>query len=256
MFSIASPPVLVGSIQLQGVSPAMEAKVQRVVEHSAGAPFDTENTVPNLEHAFATFYADEGYAGVKVRAVRSGEPVIGAASVAIPFSVTVEEGHVYKVGAIQLPADALLTQAEVDKLRTAPPGNASQGAATRLIWYTISSRYKAKGYLDCTVTPHPELDEAAGLVNYKVEIIPGPVYRLALLKFDNVSDDLRKLLMRNWQMFPGDPFDQSYVADFIFKAQTSDPVLQRTLAGVKVTYDVRADPVSHDVNLVIKLERR
>ena len=62
--------------------------------------------------------------------------------------------------------------------------------------------------------------------------------------------------MRNWQMFPGDPFDQSYVANFILEAQTSDPVLLRTLAGVKVCYDVRADPVSHDVNLVIRLERR
>jgi hypothetical protein len=57
-------------------------------------------------------------------------------------------------------------------------------------------------------------------------------------------------------MLPGDPFDSSYVAAFVLKAQTSDPVLQRTLAGVKVSYDVRADPVSHDVNLVIKLERR
>jgi hypothetical protein len=57
-------------------------------------------------------------------------------------------------------------------------------------------------------------------------------------------------------MFPGDPFDESYVAGFIYKAQTSDPVLQRTLSGVKVSYDVRADPTTHDVNLVIRLERR
>ena len=89
-----------------------------------------------------------------------------------------------------------------------------------------------------------------------MDIKPGPVYHLALLKFDNVSEELRKLLMRNWQMFPGDPFDESYVSAFIGKAQSSDPVLMRTLAGVKVSYDVQADPVSHDVNLIIRLERR
>jgi outer membrane protein assembly factor BamA len=126
----------------------------------------------------------------------------------------------------------------------------------RNIWGLIAGRYHSKGYLDFSMTPNPEFDEAAGVVNYSVDIHPGPVYRLALLKFDNVSEDLRKLLMRNWQMFPGDPFDESYVAGFIYKAQTSDPVLQRTLAGVKVSYDVRADPTTHDVNLVIRLERR
>jgi outer membrane protein insertion porin family len=126
----------------------------------------------------------------------------------------------------------------------------------RAVWGLIANRYKSKGYLDFSMTPHPQFDEAAGTVSYTVDLNPGAVYHLALLRFDNVSDDLRKLLMRNWQMFPGDPFDASYVSDFVIKAQTTDPVLQRTLAGVTVSYEVRADPVSHDVNLVIRLERR
>jgi hypothetical protein len=71
-----------------------------------------------------------------------------------------------------------------------------------------------------------------------------------------VSDELRKLLMRNWQMLPGDPFDESYVANFILTAQKADPVLQRTLAGVKATFDARADPQTHDVNVAIKFEKR
>ncbi len=48
--------------------------------------------------------------------------------------------------------------------------------------------------------------------------------------------------MRNWQMMPGDPFDETYVSSFMLAAQKSDPVLQRTLAGVKASYDVHADP--------------
>jgi len=88
-----------------------------------------------------------------------------------------------------------------------------------------------------------------------VEINPGPVYHLGLLKFENVSDDMRKLLMRNWQMLPGDPFDEGYVANFLLLAQKADPVLQRSLSGVKSTFDVRADPQTHEVNCVIRLER-
>lgn len=253
-FSIASPPVRVGSIKLQGVSPTMQAKINRVVDHSTGTPFDTENTATNLEHAITSTYADEGYAAAKAHVERSGDPINGADAVDISYTVTVEEGRVYKLGSIRLPADSLVTQEEIQKIIGLQTASA-KGPIIRGVWALISSRYHSKGYVDFAMTPHPEFDEAAGVVNYTVEINPGPVYHLALLKFDNVSDDLRKLLMRNWQMFPGDPFDESYVSGFIAKAQTSDPVLMRTLAGVKVSYDVLADPTTRDVNLIIRLER-
>jgi hypothetical protein len=122
--------------------------------------------------------------------------------------------------------------------------------------HAVETRLKGKGYLDCKVTPRPEIDEAAGLVNYTIDTAPGPQYHLGLLKFENVGDSLRSLLMRNWQMMPGDPFDESYVANFMFIAQKSDPVLERSLAGVKATYDVHADPDTHEVNLVIHLQRQ
>lgn len=283
-FSIAAPPVRIGALQLQGVSPAMMARVKAVADKSVGTPFDTANSAANLEHAFSSFYADDGYAAVHVHVVRAGDPVISALAIDIPFAVTVDEGRVYKLGAIHLTPDSLVTTADIQKFAveqahapkmtlihltpdqagsaaaggsiTVAQAPAATGLNVRSVWQFISSRYHSKGYIDFAMTPHPEFDEAAGTVNYTVELNPGPVYHLALLKFDNVSDDLRKLLMRNWQMFPGDPFDESYVANFILKAQTSDPVLQRTLSGVKVSYDVRADPATHDVNLIIRLERR
>jgi outer membrane protein assembly factor BamA len=179
----------------------------------------------------------------------------------VPFAVTIEEGHLYKLGSIHLPADSLVAQAELDKWVTqqtsakAQSAAPSKGAAIRGIWAAISAKYRSKGYLDCEIVPHPEFDEAASVVSYTVEIKPGPVYHLGLLRFDNVSDELKKLLMRNWQMMPGDPFDAGYVEGFLISAQNSDPMLMRTLAGVKPTYTVMADPQTHEVNCVIKLER-
>jgi outer membrane protein assembly factor BamA len=260
-FSIATPPVKVGTIEVRGVSPELAGRIKRVADRAAGTPFFTDTSAANLEHAFSSFYADEGYAAVKVQVARAGDFTVDEAAVNVPFAVTIEEGHLYKLGSVHLPADSLVTQAEVDKIATLQTSTTAQmavpskGAAIRGIWATISARYKAKGYLDCTIVPHPELDETASVVNYTVEIKPGAQYHLGLLRFDNVSDDLRKLLMRNWQMMPGDPFDESYVAGFLMAAQKSDPVLTRTLAGVKPTYTVMADPQTHEVNCVIKLER-
>jgi outer membrane protein assembly factor BamA len=254
-FSIAAPPVEIGTLQIQGVSAAFKAKVNSVADKQTGTAFDTTNSAANLVQAFTSLYAEEGYAAAKVHVIQSGGPQISAASIDIPFSVTIDEGHSYKLGAIRLPADSLVSPAEIDKITSSLSGTA-KGASVRGVWALLATRYHSKGYLDFAMTPHAEFDETAGKVNYTVELNPGSVYHLALLKFDNVGEQLRKLLMRNWQMFPGDPFDESYVSGFISKTQSEDPGLQRTLAGVKVSYDVRADPATHDVNLLIRLERR
>jgi outer membrane protein assembly factor BamA len=254
-FSITAPPVRVGSIHLEGVSPAQQGKIKDVADHAVSTPFDSENSETNLEHAFELFYEDQGYAAVKVHASRAGDLAATADAIDVPFSVTIEEGRLYKLGAIHLPPDTLVTDAEIDKAVSSLNDSHTRGVTLRSIWGLIASRYKAKGHLDCTVTPHPQFDEASGVVNYAVDINPGPVYHLAFVKFDNVSDELRSRLMRSWQMLPGDVFDQTYVSNFIVNAQKEDPVLLRSLTGVKYSFDVHADPDSHDVNCVIHLER-
>jgi len=249
-FSVTAPPVHMGPVHLEGVSAAMLPRAQRVANHETGSAFDTENSASNLEHALELFYAEEGFAAVKVHASRAGDPAVTEAAVEVPFSATVAEGKLYKLGSIHLPPDALVTQAEIDKASGQRAGPA-KGQSLRATWSMISLRYKSRGYLDCAVTPHPDFDDANGTVDYTVAVDPGPVYHLAFVKFDNVSDELRSRLMRVWQMLPGDPFDESYVAGFIYRAQKEDPVLMRSLAGVKVSYDVLADPQSHEVNCVL-----
>jgi hypothetical protein len=55
--------------------------------------------------------------------------------------------------------------------------------------------------------------------------------------------------------FCNGPFDESYVCTFMMKAQKNDSELKRALTGLKATYNVRADPENHDVNLDIRLEK-
>jgi outer membrane protein assembly factor BamA len=255
-FSILDPPVQIGAIHLEGVSPALAAKIEPVITEAGKNPFDTENSAPNLENVLRLFYEDQGYAAVKVHAVTSGDPAITSSAIQIPFSVTVEEGRLYKLGTIQLPPEAPVDKADIDKILNGDGSNQAPGIGLRTAWSLIATRYKSKGHLDCAVLPHAQIDETAGTVNYIVDVNPGPVYHLAFVKFDNVSDALRTMLLHNWQMLPGDTFDPSYLATFLFKAQISDPVLKRSLTGVKPKFVVTADPQTHDVNVVVRLEKQ
>jgi outer membrane protein assembly factor BamA len=255
-FTIAQPPVTVGAIHLEGVSPNLAARLAPIIKDVSEQAFDSSNSTANVENAFRFFYEDQGYAAVKVTAARSGDPVISETAIQVPFSVTVKEGRQYKLGDIQLPPGTPVEKADIDKILNKPVAGALPGVGLRSVWSLIAQRYRSKGYLDVVISPHGQIDESAGVVNYTVDINPGQVYHLAFIKFDNVSDDLRKLLMRNWQLMPGDPFDQAYVSTFLIKAQLEDPVLRKTLVGVKPTFDVMADPQTHDVNLVIRLNRQ
>ena len=252
-----SPSVVVGKLAVEGVSPEFQDKVKALAEKTAGSPYDTENSARNVEIAFESFYVDEGFASVKVHAERAPDLAITAQQVAVPFHVAIQEGRVYKLGSVHLSSYSVIPQADFDK--AVATFNQAQtrvkGLTLRNIWAYVASRYKAHGYLDCKVEPHAEFDDASGTANFTVAIDPGAVYRLGFVKFENVSDDLRKLLIRNWQMLPGDVFDESYVSNFVLNAQKADPVLMRTLSGVKANFEVRADPQSHQVNVLIRFER-
>ena len=65
-FSITSPAVKIGSIQLAGVSAAMQGKASALAAGQTGNAFDSENTALGLQHAFEDLYKDLGYAAVKV----------------------------------------------------------------------------------------------------------------------------------------------------------------------------------------------
>ena len=254
-FRIESPAVEVGDIQLSGVSDSMLPAVNQAIKLVASS-FDARASQKSLAEQVASVYRFNGYAAATVQAAPAGKPTLVEGSIRVPFTVSVNEGRAYKLGTVQLASGLPLNSAEVDKLSTAFERDKGSANYLRAMVGAVNMRLKGKGYLDCKVTPNAFIDESAGVVNYTIDAVTGPQYHLGLLKFDNVSDSLRSLLMRSWQMMPGDPFDESYVANFILIAQKNDPVLQRTLAGVKATYDAHADPDTHEVNVVIRLSRQ
>jgi outer membrane protein insertion porin family len=254
-FRIDAPPVKIGDIHLAGVSDELAGDVLKAVNLHVVQTCDAR-TAEHIEDAVANFYHDRGYAAAKVHATRAGAPVAATDAIRIPFSVQVNEDRVYQLGSVALAPSIPMTMDDVTK--TMPPRDhfKQDSLYAEGVRSAVEIRLKAKGYLDCKVNMTPAVDESAGTVNYTIDAVPGPVYHLGLLKFENVSESMRALLMRTWQMMPGEPFNESYVSNFLFAAEKNDPVLQRSLIGVKATYDVHADPDTRDVNLVIRLERQ
>ncbi len=247
-FSITSPSVRIGQIQLSGVSPAMQAKVSGLIAGQSGSSFDTENSALGLKHAFEDLYQDQGYAAVKVDVTQADHTIASDQSIDIPFAITIVEGGVYKLGSINYPPDALVPRAEVDK--AVKKTGVGAGRPLDLFVLAVRDAFHARGYLDCSVETHPSFNEATHIVNYSIEIAPGPIYQMGTIQFDGAPDAMTAKLESAWKLAPGSAFDESYVSTFTARAQKQDKALAKWMQTVICTYDVKPDATTHQVNVV------
>lgn len=254
-FRMDSPTVLVGDVTLEGASADMMPKLASLLR-AKNRTYSWTKTPADLAGEVAAVYDANGYPRAAIRADRNGHPVIANQAVRVPFTIHIEEGRKYRLGTVTVDSTLPVAGADLDKLTGPRSRYQPENAYANAVKSAVVVELHAQGYLDCAVEDHPQVDEANGVVNYTVTAKPGPVYHLGLLKFQNVGENLRQLLMRDWQMMPGDPFNDGYVSNFFWSIQKNDPALQRSLAGVKASYDVKADPQTHDVNVVIRLERQ
>jgi outer membrane protein insertion porin family len=247
-FTVVSPAVHIGHIQLAGISSAMQAKASLLAGGQTGNGFDTENTAIGLQHVFEDLYQGQGYAAVQVDVAQVDPPIVSDQSVDIPYTVTIKEGGIYKLGTIDFPASALVARADVERIRSKYP--TGSGRSLDLFLLAVRDAYHANGYLDCAIVSHPSFNETTHIVNYSLEIAPGSQYRLGSVKFDGASDVMAAKLKLAWKMAPGDVFDESYVSNFAALAQKKDKSMTKWMQTVVTTYDVKADPAMHEVNCI------
>jgi len=247
-FTVTSPAVRIGPIQLAGVSGAMQAKANVLIGGQTGNEFDTENSQIGLQHAFETLYQDQGYAAVQVEVTQIEPFIVSAESVEVPFAVTVREGGIYKLGSITYPADALVPRTEVEKIMSKYP--AGSGRPLDLFLLAVRDAYHARGYLDCSIVSHPAFNEGTHIANYSLEIAPGPSYQMGAVQFEGAPDAMTLKLKSSWKLAPGAAFDESYVSSFAALAQKKDKALAKWMQTVITTYDVKPDADEHRVNVI------
>jgi outer membrane protein insertion porin family len=247
-FTVTSPSVRIGSIQLTGVSPLMQAKANALVATQTGNAFETENSAIGLQHVFEGFYQDQGYAAVQVDVAEIEPFVVSDASIDVLYKIAINEGGVYKLGAINYPSDALVPRADVEKILSKYPANS--GRPLDLFVLAVRDAYHARGFLDCSIALHPSFNEGAHIVSYSLEIAPGSPFRMGSVQFDGAPDAMTVKLTHLWKMPPGDAFDESYISTFAARAQKQDKALAKWMQTVITTYDVKPDPATHQVNCI------
>lgn len=252
-FTISSPQVLIGEIRPDGGS--LDPDAQTVLARVSGAPYDREGSPAGIKRDISEVYRDKGYLEVQADAAQLSTLSVGPDAVRIPFHVSVNPGPLFKVAAIQLAPDLVISQADFDKQAHTHAGDVATAEHIVENWHFIERQYHNRGYARAQVKPVATLDHAAGTVSYTVSAVPGPVYSMGKLTIENVSDDLRAMILKAWKMPEGSVFNEGYILG-LMATHDVNPQLERIFAVVKAKYTLNINDASHTVDVVLRLEKR
>ena len=251
-FSITSPTVLIGDIQADGtLDPAAKA----VLAKASGMPFDRDGSPQSIEKYASDAYREMGYLEAEAHATQVETPVVASEAIRIPFHLTATAGPLYKIASIQLAPNMAVSQADFDKLSLTHAGDIADGEHVRQNWEFIARQYHNRGFMKARVTATQTLDHAQAQVHYAVNAEAGPVYTMGNFSVENVSDDLRSVILAAWKMPAGAVFNEGAVRGF-FATHDVNPKLERVFAVVNIKYSLRPHDETRTVDVTLRLEKR
>ena len=253
-FSISTPAMLVGDIQIQGAG-SVPDQARQLLSKVAGSAYDREGSARAIVQSLEQTYRDEGYLDAAIHLEQLSSFAVSEAAVRVPFRVSVDAGSLYRVTAIQLVPGLLVSQADFDKQANTHPGDPADAVHIRQNWQFIERQYHNHGYMKAHVRATPTLNRAQSTVSYEINVDPGPVYTMGTLTIQNVSDDLRTAMLAAWKMPAGGTFNEGAILGF-FATYNVNPKLERIFAVVNCKYVLHLNDETRTVDVVLRLERR
>lgn len=254
-YSITAPPVQMGEIHLDNATAASDTKTTAILDKLTGTAYDMAGSPSQIETNLGNYYRDKGYLEAESHATLQNAPVITPEAVRIPFLVSVALGPQYKLSSIQLAPGLLVTQADFDRQAHIHPGDIATSQYVRENWQFIERQYHNKGYLKAIVHPTPSFDHTHNTASFTVTVEPGPVYTMGILTIQNVSEDLRAMMLAAWKMPAGAVFTQGAILSY-YAIRDANPVLGRIFAAVNCKYVLTLNDDSHTVDVALRLEKR
>jgi outer membrane protein insertion porin family len=119
----------------------------------------------------------------------------------------------------------------------------------------VQALYSSHGYILATIKADAEFDNAAGTIDYHLDVIEGFVYRMGELAFRGIDNNLEARLRAVWKLRPGDVYDATYLQQFLPQARKLLPVTIDWDVSTHVTAIARDKTVDVDLQYTAKATR-
>jgi outer membrane protein assembly factor BamA len=233
LFRIESPALKVSEVRFSDELAQKDPGVQERLPDVIGKPFsrgtfqlfEFEQVRPvYLAHAFLR--------------VKFGTPearFVGNPNRPLPDNVVVlapiTRGPAYAWHGVTWSGNRAIDSETLDKLAELKPGETADGTKVELQWQRVRDLYARRGYLDLSLDPVPEFDDAALRVKYKVSISEGPQYHMGKLVLTGLSLEAERRIRAAWNMPADAIFDEPAYQEFL------ESGVKKAFFGLPVHYE-------------------
>jgi len=170
--------------------------------------------------------------------VKFGTPearFVGDPNKPLPDTVVViapiQPGSAYAWNGVSWTGNHAIDSDALDKLAELKPGDTADGNKVELQWERARDLYARRGYLDLTLDPVPQFDDAARKVHYNVAVSEGPEYHMGKLILTGLSLEAERRIRASWNIPAGTIFDQPAYEEFLNSG------VKKAFFGLPVHYD-------------------
>lgn len=215
LFRVEEVTVPIASIAFQGSDEKILRKAGQVLE---GRDYSKNFLAGYIQQTILPLYHARGYLQVDF-----GEPQVeylGEAENTHPVKITipVKEGKAYRVGAIHWRGNEVLpTEVLADKVELEPGDVADIVQLREDLEEIREQQYGRQGYIRAELDIQSSVDEEAASVELEIDVKENELYRFQELEIHGLADQAAEWLRRRWKLSPGQPFDTTYVGEFMRK---------------------------------------
>jgi outer membrane protein assembly factor BamA len=237
------------TLSYPGAASVSEAELVRKSDPILGKPYSRLLAFDFAQHALRLVYRERGHLRVAFSEPLAKPESAAACPAGVRVAVPVQEGAVYYWDKAEWTGNEALSTAELDASLGMKTGELANGVKMDRGVSTARYRYGKKGFIEASLRPRPQFDEARHTVTYQLSVNEGPQYRMGKLTISGLPAGEIERLSAKWDLRPGAIYDDSYIDDFTKMYLL--PVVARVKRKPEITTRPNRQTLTVDVSITI-----
>jgi outer membrane protein assembly factor BamA len=208
-FKVTDANLKIHDVTLSGAAHILPEQLEKAVAPLKGSAYLRSDVLTVLEKNLVPVYRQHGYLKFAIAEVK---PKADDREL-VTVQVSVNEGDQYRLSGFSWSGNTLIPSNELSRrisLKTGDPVNATQLDRDLAQVRKLFGKFGREGVTIKAVPAFGERD-----VTYNFEVTEGDLYHMGKLEIQGVDPDQARKLEQGWKLAEGEPYDATYVEQFL-----------------------------------------
>jgi outer membrane protein insertion porin family len=214
-FIVDDVDVKIAQVKIIGASTAFDTEVQKEANKVLGEDYVRGPIKYFADHSLRSVFASHGYLKAQLGDLQPTVLSTSGGTTKVGIEVPVELGKQYRLTGLKWSGASAISIEKLGSYLHLGSGVPVDGRQFDEDLARMRTQYERRGYMKTEVNALPSFDDAGGTVSYQIAILEGPQYKMGKLEVEGLAKNSAEKLRNAWKLREGEPYDRSYIADFL-----------------------------------------